>query len=643
MPGLILRSRRFDSGAGEVWAARRADTGEDRTVRLVPLPPPGPARGIAFRVTHDLVRLRHPHLVDVHEVIPTDDQLAVVTTPAAGTVSLRRVLLVRERLTPGEVVTLGLPIAQALDTAHRAGIGHGALGLEDILLEPSGRPVLSGLGVAALTGIATEPPLDVYDLASLLAAALAGATGPDAAAVARALGPALVDDPDARPDAAGLALALAHSCQPSAVRMGGDDPPPPPPLPPPPPGAAPAGAGGSDEAGDGPAISPPGGGGLDGGGFDGGGIGGGGLDGGGFDGAGIDGGGFDGAGIDGGGFGGGGFDGGGIDGGGFGGGGFGGGGIDGGGFGGGGLGPDDAGFGFPSYEAGFADADPGAPRGPEPVTPASARSSRRRLGGAAGRPGIDPVAPRGPDSLEDSHAGGPDDLPPGLTEPQIRLSDIDPGDLEAVGRQRPRRRLALVAGAAMVLLLVVVVALALARGGGSGSGPAAAPPPTPGKPVAPAPGPTCAAGASTAAPPASVPPPPTGTGPAAAASWRIILTNLYALRDNAFNCDVEADLARAYVPGSPGYVTDLDRLRQVQASQARADGLHVRIQSVAVVSASAGRVVLRVVDVLPAYRYVNLADGALIQTGPAESAKAWTVTLLGSGHSYRIATFVAAN
>jgi len=622
VPGLILRSRRFDSGAGEVWAARRADTGEDRTVRLVPLPPPGPARGIAFRVTHDLVRLRHPHLVDVHEVIPTDDQLAVVTTPAAGTVSLRRVLLVRERLTPGEVVTLGLPIAQALDTAHRAGIGHGALGLEDILLEPSGRPVLSGLGVAALTGIATEPPLDVYDLASLLAAALAGATGPDAAAVARALGPALADDPDARPDAAGLALALAHSCQPSAVRMGGDDPPPPPPLPPPPPGAAPAGAGGSDEAGDGPAINPPGGGGLDGGGLDGGGFDGGGIDGGDFDRGGFDRGGFNGGGIDGGGFSGG--------------------GIGGGGFGG-GLGPDDAGFGFPSYEAGFADADPGAPRGPEPVTSSSARSSRRRLGRTAGRAGIDPVAPRGPDSPEDSHTDGPDDLPPGLTEPQIRLSDLDPGDLEAVGRQRPRRRLALVAGAAMVLLLVVVVVLALARGGGSGSAPAATPAPTPGKQVAPAPGPTCAAGASTAAPPASVPPPPTGTGPAAAASWRIILTNLYALRDNAFNCDVEADLARAYAPGSSAYATDLDRLRQIQANQARADGLHVRIQSVTVVSATAGSVVLRVVDVLPAYRYVKLADGALLQTQPARAAKSWTVTLLGSGHSYRMATFAAGN
>jgi len=216
---------------------------------------------------------------------------------------------------------------------------------------------------------------------------------------------------------------------------------------------------------------------------------------------------------------------------------------------------------------------------------------------------------------------------------------------DGVGPRTSRRWLVFTAGAVAIALIITAVALAYGSGGGSNSA-AGIPSPRPSSAsprLSPPPGPTCAAGASTAPPPASVPPPPTGTGPAAAASWRIILTNLYALRDNAFNCDVEADLARAYAPGSSAYATDLDRLRQIQANQARADGLHVRIQSVTVVSATAGSVVLRVVDVLPAYRYVKLADGALLQTQPARAAKSWTVTLLGSGHSYRMATFAAAN
>ncbi len=168
-----------------------------------------------------LVELSHPHLVPVIDVIATSEGIAVVSEPVNGAVNLARLLGVRERLDPGEVVTVGLPLAQALAAAHSAGVVHGRLDLADVLLEPNGRPVLAGTGIAGLGGSSTTPPVDVGDLAGLLLAAMPHATGPDAAAVAVAVAPALVDDPVRRPTAEELAAALARSCHPAPVRLEG--------------------------------------------------------------------------------------------------------------------------------------------------------------------------------------------------------------------------------------------------------------------------------------------------------------------------------------------------------------------------------------------------------------------------------------
>jgi hypothetical protein len=158
---------------------------------------------------------------------------------------------VRDRLDPGEVVTIGLPVAQALTVAHAAGLVHGRLGRDEILLEPNGRPVLAGVGLAALTDPGLTPATDVHDLADLLLDTMLHATGPDAAAVAVAVATALVDDPARRPDAAELAAALARSAAPTPVRMVADTVTPLP-LPPPPPGVEP-GIAGAPAASGGPA------------------------------------------------------------------------------------------------------------------------------------------------------------------------------------------------------------------------------------------------------------------------------------------------------------------------------------------------------------------------------------------------------
>ncbi|WP_238430426.1 protein kinase family protein [Frankia nepalensis] len=236
VPGVELAGWPGDAGAGEVWAGMTEPAGEPCVVRLVRLPAAADPvrRRQAVAAGRRLAELRHPHLVPVLAVEEVDDGLAVVMERVPDAVSLRRLLAARGRLEPGEVVTVGLPVAQALAAAHAAGLGHGALLPVDILLEPNGRPWLAGAGVVALGALVTggagpNPAADVYDLADLLLDTMARATGPDAAAVAVAVATALVPDPARRPSAAELAGSLAHSARPLPVQMIS----PPPPVPPP--------------------------------------------------------------------------------------------------------------------------------------------------------------------------------------------------------------------------------------------------------------------------------------------------------------------------------------------------------------------------------------------------------------------------
>ncbi|WP_462202469.1 protein kinase, partial [Frankia sp. CcWB3] len=223
-----MRSRLRDAGSGELWSGQFDQSGIECVVRRVRLAPDPVLRSAAVIAARALVDLEHPHLVPVVAVLPTAEGLALITEPVVGGVSLARLLAARGDLDPGEVVTIGLPIAQALAAAHAVGVVHGRLGREDILLEPNGRPVLIGLGAAALADAARPDPIppeaasaDVHDLATLLLGAMREATGPDAAAVAVAVATAMIDDPRRRPSALELAASLARSATPLPVRLAG--------------------------------------------------------------------------------------------------------------------------------------------------------------------------------------------------------------------------------------------------------------------------------------------------------------------------------------------------------------------------------------------------------------------------------------
>src|SRR5262245_32081793 len=76
-----------------------------------------------------------PHVLAVLDVV-TDDDVVVVVTPYLGGGSLAD-LLARRRLTVPESLTVLLPIAAAVATAHERGVVHGDLSPANILFEAS--------------------------------------------------------------------------------------------------------------------------------------------------------------------------------------------------------------------------------------------------------------------------------------------------------------------------------------------------------------------------------------------------------------------------------------------------------------------------------------------------------------------------
>ncbi|MEO7198020.1 MAG: hypothetical protein ABIZ50_06065, partial [Solirubrobacterales bacterium] len=81
--------------------------------------------------------LEHSRIVRVEKVDEQEGVPFAVRTPAGG-LTLAKRLAVRGPLEPEDAVTLLAQIGGALDAAHKAGIVHGTLGPECVLVEDGG-------------------------------------------------------------------------------------------------------------------------------------------------------------------------------------------------------------------------------------------------------------------------------------------------------------------------------------------------------------------------------------------------------------------------------------------------------------------------------------------------------------------------
>ncbi|WP_298456905.1 protein kinase domain-containing protein [uncultured Cellulomonas sp.] len=151
-------------GGGPVWTATAAAdrrpggrgdgpagaAGQRYVVHVVPAPLEPDGGALAARLAA-LWSLDHPHLARVVDVLdvpapPTGGSarwaVLVAEVPGATVAAL---LAARGRLTAGEVVTLLVPVAGALDALHRAGLVHGDVSPANVVVRPDGRPVLIDL------------------------------------------------------------------------------------------------------------------------------------------------------------------------------------------------------------------------------------------------------------------------------------------------------------------------------------------------------------------------------------------------------------------------------------------------------------------------------------------------------------------
>ena len=205
----------YDTGAflgtgsvGEVW---RAQTSAGETVALKRLTCPVDVE--VLRGEADRWRgLDTPYAVALRAVELHGDRPVLVLDYIGGG-SLGDLLARRQLLGPGEVVALGVPLAEALAAAHTAGIVHGNVSAANVLLTEGGLPRLADLGVRQLlAGPATAAPeADVAALGSLLQQAMIGCYETAPQVLVDAVAAASAPLPD-RPTAAGLADLLRASC-----------------------------------------------------------------------------------------------------------------------------------------------------------------------------------------------------------------------------------------------------------------------------------------------------------------------------------------------------------------------------------------------------------------------------------------------
>ncbi len=142
-------------------ARRLAD---DLEVLLTYLPVKEPrenavAGGGALAIAGELSRLRHDHLIRIHDVVPVKGEGSapsrlVLATASAGGGSLTELLTRRSPLSVGEALTVASPMADALTHLHRQGVVHGALTTDSVLFTDRGMPLLADTGIDNLACVA---------------------------------------------------------------------------------------------------------------------------------------------------------------------------------------------------------------------------------------------------------------------------------------------------------------------------------------------------------------------------------------------------------------------------------------------------------------------------------------------------------
>ncbi|MGP4005921.1 serine/threonine-protein kinase [Streptomyces sp. 4N124] len=142
-------------GMGVVWRAadevlgREVAVKELRTYTDADGPELADLRVRMQREARAAARVRHPGVVAVHDVAEVDGRPLIVMELVDGP-SLDDVLREHGTIDPREAAGIGAKVMDALAAAHRAGVLHRDVKPGNILLERSGRVVLTDFGIATM-------------------------------------------------------------------------------------------------------------------------------------------------------------------------------------------------------------------------------------------------------------------------------------------------------------------------------------------------------------------------------------------------------------------------------------------------------------------------------------------------------------
>jgi hypothetical protein len=144
-------------GMGRVWLARDEMLRRDVAVKEVVLPigltpeEHQELRRRTLREAQAAARLSHPNVVQIYDVVHTEDQPWIVMEYVPSR-SLHKVINDEGPLPPDRTATIGLAVLAALDAAHRAGVLHRDVKPSNVLIADDGRVVLTDFGLATFDG-----------------------------------------------------------------------------------------------------------------------------------------------------------------------------------------------------------------------------------------------------------------------------------------------------------------------------------------------------------------------------------------------------------------------------------------------------------------------------------------------------------